>query len=282
MDTKDSFSRRNNFEVIQPKEIKFRNEAPISLRLLLASIANSPSNFFTNIKTYRSLINGVLLEPNDPNNWSYDNIYSEIYYQLKACEWFRIYDIVEKIYDEINYDLRDKFTEIINNHFLKEGIGWKLEEGKVLYRGEPSFESITYEVVHQLSISETEKSANEFKEAFTCLSRKPNPDLSGAIIRAMNGLECLINKIENNNQTLAKLLQEQKHINEPLRTGIEKLYAYSHQARHLKEQNQFTYQETELLVSVSAAVATYIHKLNFPNNQKSESNSNYDDDDIPF
>lgn len=283
MDSKVSFSKRNNFEVFQQKEIIIRNDVPKSLRELIVSFVNYESKLSLNSEILYDLIQTELQKPKYLiNDWP-EKIYIGIINSILDCEWYSIYNIIERIYENINYNEKPIFTEIINNHFLKEGIGWKVEEGKVLYRGEPSFESITKETVVQLSISETEKSANEFKEAFTCLSRKPNPDLSGAIIRAMNGLECLINKIENNNKTLGDLIKHQLFIKEPLKTGIEKLWAYSQQARHIKEENQFTYQETELLVSVSAAVATYLHKLNFPINQKSENNSYFeDDDDIPF
>lgn len=290
MDNNNSFSKRNNFEVIQPKEITVRNDAPNSLRDLLISFANENSSYTMDnkqldTKEYRDLINSELGKSNNPNSWSKVNLYSEIYHLLTGCNWFKVYDVIEKLYLKVSYEKKDSFTEEINNHFINNGIGWKLEEGKVVYRGDSSFEQITKSNLEQLDISETEKSAKEFKEAFACLSRRPEPDLIGAVTRAMSGLECLIKRIENSNLTLGKLIQDQTNIKEPLKTGVEKLWAFAQSARHPKELNELNYQETELLVSISSAVATYLHKLTFPNSEIKKNKSyleDDDEDDVPF
>lgn len=283
MITEKSFSQRNNFEIVNHIEITIRNEAPDSLRELLISFGNSPITYMNSIEQFRSIVTKELQVSNNPNNWSYSNIYSEILYHLKECEWYKIYNIIEKIYNLVKTSEKKTFSEEINNHFINNGIGWKLENGKVVYRGDQSFEAITKETVLQLSIPETERSLNEFKEAFLDLSRKPKPDLTGAAIRAFNGLECMVNKIDEKEMTFGKLIKGNKNIPPPLNLGVEKLWSFATEtARHAKEGGNLTVIETELLVSVSAAVATYLHKLKF-GNTIIVNFSNFDgDEDPPF
>ncbi len=150
MDSKVSFSKRNNFEVIQQKEIIIRNDAPKSLRELIVSFVNYESKLSLNSEIFYDLIQTELQKPKYLiNDWP-EKIYTGILNSILDCEWYSIYNIIERIYENINYNEKPIFTEIINNHFLKEGIGWKVEDGKILKRGGDIDEYVQNELENEI------------------------------------------------------------------------------------------------------------------------------------
>src|SRR5690606_4576143 len=77
------------------------------------------------------------------------------------------------------------FSEEINRYFRGRGIGWQLSEGHIEVRGPESFEKSLHDA--HLSFEETGRNtaASELHEAILDLSRRPDPDLTGAIQHAM-------------------------------------------------------------------------------------------------
>ncbi len=264
------FSERYGFSP-QPAPITVRQDAPRDLRGLIPSFAYqcdlSPG-------TLRSLVCAVTLRTEDPNNYSASDIEDEVRDILARCDWFDVYDIIERIATTLKdlsedfFDDREDrvacFASRINRLFSKHGIGWQLIDGRIEVRGEEVFEAVTRPAIEALEDAGLATTADEIHEALKDLSRRPKPDITGAIQHAMAAVECLACKVTGDKRTLGKIIK--KHptlLPRPLDEGIEKLWGFtSEQGRHLHEGQAPSYEEAELAVTVAAAVCTYLrHKL---------------------
>ena len=55
---------------------------------------------------------------------------------IENCEWNRIYDIIEQFYCEVSPLSQNDFEKKVNEYFLMNGIGWKMEKGIIEARGD--------------------------------------------------------------------------------------------------------------------------------------------------
>ena len=104
---------------------------------------------------------------------------------------------------------------------------------------------------------------NEIKEALTDLSRRPNPDITGAIQHSLASLECVCRVVSGDPKaTLGDLIRRNPDIiPRPLDQAIEKIWGYaSEQGRHLKEGKIPAYEEAELIVEITIAISIYLGK----------------------
>ena len=93
------------------------------------------------------------------------------------------------------------------------------------------------------------------------LSKRPEPDLTGAVQHAMAALECTAREITKNpSATLGDILR--RHTNlfpKPLNEAVPKLWGYaSETGRHLREGRTPTRLEAELIVGVASSCCTYL------------------------
>lgn len=259
-DWQESFSRRHGYRPAR-QEISIREDAPEELRVHLLETAReiglSPS-------ALRRIICRVLRRRPDAYNWSeYPNVWNEVQELVYNCEWFRVYDIVEAIYQHLaEYDLAaDRFEEAINDYFHEDGVGWQLAEGKILVRGAESFD-LAVRTAEQVLLGTGRATArNEIHEALLDLSRRPVPDLSGSLHHAMAALECVAREIAGDPKaTLGKILDRTPGlIPRPLDEALSKMWGYASQVgRHVQEGRTPSREETELVVGVVAAATTYL------------------------
>jgi len=261
---KDRFSERFNFDQVNQVEIKIRHEAPHKLRAILPILAKEVG---LSPKPLRELVCQVLREAPDLNNWTdYPNITSEIDQLLQECQWYKIYDVIEEIYSELyrraNIELAEYFTSEINKFFYENGIGWKLENDQIEMRGSEAFEKMLKTATKTLEDSDRKTAKTEIHEALNDLSRRPIPDITGAIQHAMAALECLSRDVSNSKYTLGKLIQKNPDLfPNPLGDAIEKIWGYaSNRGRHLLEDDNPTQEEAELIVGLVCTLATYLSK----------------------
>jgi len=89
----DSFSKRHGFHP-EEKEITIRHDASYDMRGVIVDIAYGNS-FIP--KTLRPVVCRALRKRPDLNNWSeYPNIDEEIRNLLDDCEWYKVYDVIER------------------------------------------------------------------------------------------------------------------------------------------------------------------------------------------
>jgi hypothetical protein len=195
----DPFSRRFGYSPTA-KPIIVREDAPPDLRFAVAELAREQK---LSPHEQRGIVCRVLLTAPNSNNWSaYPNVWDEVRELLESCDWYKIYDIIEAYYDalvdEFMPDERaEKFEKGINDFFRDRGIGWQLQSGKIVVRGSEAFSAVTSTAAEELAKHKRPIAANELHEAIIDLSRRPKPDVTGAIQHAMAAVECVAREISD-------------------------------------------------------------------------------------
>lgn len=260
--TDQRFSERLGLRADEEVEISVRADAPYELRGVLVDLAYECG---MSPKPLRSVVCRILRKRPDPDNWSeFPNIDGELRHLIDECEWYFVYDIVEAIAQKMseavfNYD-SEQFAQELNVYFVRNGIGWKLT-GTTIEAREPQSLENTISRAKKTLEQRAPTAHKELAEALRDLSRRPDPDVTGAIQHAMASLECLARQITGNSRaTLGEILKRNPELlSPPLDQAISKLWGYaSEYARHVRESRVASFREAQLLVGVCAAVATYL------------------------
>ena len=267
MNERIKFSDRGTHFTPKETEITIRNDAPLKLRGVLPLIAHELG---LSPKPMRKIVCRILRERPDSNNWTeYPNIEDEVKELIDNCQWYEVYDIIEEVYGALNSSGRtkeaEKFSVEINNFFVKEGIGWQFKEGLVEIRGPEAFESAVTEARDTLEEDGRITASNEIHEALLDLSRRPKPDLTGALQHSVAALECVARDVTGKPKlNLERIIK--KHpglIPPPLDEAVVKIWGFSsEQGRHLREGRNPDFKEVELIVGLSSVVASYLSKKN--------------------
>lgn len=253
------FSRREDVALKVP-EVSIITDAPDSLRNYLFLIILQTDLGLKEIRRCLSCYSRA----EDPQNWGEnDFMKEEIRRLIQDCEWFYVYDVIEAIYQKLTKDKQETFSQEINRFFCKEGIGWKLQDGLIQYRGNEDGELILKSACQDLEQKGQETSTNELREAIKDFSRKPNPDLTGVIQHSNAALECLARKYADMpNKTLGKIITDKRDcFPQPIDEAIHKLWGYaSNYGRHVQEGNPPSREEAELVLYLSASLCSYLSK----------------------
>ena len=241
-------------------QITVREDAPSELRGAIPLIAEGagmrPSDM-------RRVICRVLLVRPDPDNWSeYPNIRHEVDRLMDRAPWHKIYDIAEALYAALIPDHDTiEFERRLNDFFVENGIGWELRSGRITHRGSEAFAKSTHEVPDRLDESGFPSAANEMREALRDISRRPVPDITGAVQHAMAALEATARKVagQSKRRTLGQFVPK-LDLPAPLDQAVEKLWGYTSQhGRHILEGEQAAeLAEVELIVTVAGALCAFL------------------------
>ncbi|WP_082547614.1 hypothetical protein [Rhodanobacter sp. Soil772] len=264
------FSERNGLYP-PDAEITARHEAPEALRATLIGLAYRSGLKPSDLR--RLVCDALFLAP-DANNWSETpNIDEEVRGYLRDCDWFHAYDIIEIIYrylvthPNIGAFLGDVsglhghalFEGELNRYFRFSGLGWQLSNGIIEYRGTEVFEDTLQDAAKQLNAVNRHTSAYELHEAIRDLSRRPEPDVTGAIQHAMAALECVARDVGESKDTLGTIVSRRRDLfPAPLDIVVEKAWGWSSNfGRHLQEGKSPSIEEAELLVGISGSLCRY-------------------------
>ncbi len=261
------FSKRHGYRHAAP--ITVREEAPARLREGLVMIASEEG---LSADSLRWAVCQALRRTPDRGNWSGENVWNEAASLIEGCEWFEVYDIAEKLHAQLAQlarrpDVRisgdpDSFAAKLNDLMIEVGIGWKMVDGQIEFRGGEGFERAVQNAKADLEAAKRSTAESEMHEALRDLSRRPTPDRTGAVQHAMAALECLARDVTGDKKTLGDLLSRYKTqlaIPEPLHTAVEKAWGFaSDRGRHLREGREPTAAEAELIVSLCAALVTFL------------------------
>jgi hypothetical protein len=261
MTNKETFSKRQGHFSIKEKEITVREDAPEGLRgfikMAFYDLNKNPSDL-------RAITSRVLKIAPDSNNWSeYPNIDWEVGQHLENCDWYLVYDIIEVIIQKLNPKDKEIFTSEINEYFITNGIGWKIVNEQIETRGDDVFETAVKTVVSVLETAKLKTAQTEIREALNDLSRRPTPDITGAIQHSLACLECITREFTGDTKsTLGDLMKKFPGVIPiPLDQAVTKIWGFtSEQGRHLREGQTPEYLEAELVVEVTSAIATYLGK----------------------
>lgn len=254
----ERFSDRHGYRGAE-LEITVREDAPESLRFAIPLIAQDAG---MSPGAMRRIVCAVLLVRPDPSNWSeYPNVWEEVNGLIANCPWFKVYDIAEALHAAFApyADRAAAFQERLNQYFRENGVGWQMTEGRIVYRGSEAFAETTREAAEVLARAGRSAAANEIHEALADISRRPAPDVTGAIQHSIAALECTARDVTGEpNLTLGRLLPRLA-LAPPLDTAVEKLWGYaSERARHIREGRAVATEEAELVVTVACAVCTFL------------------------
>lgn len=258
----ESFAKRFGYS-LKEKEITIRDAAPEGLRSYILEVMYDLGYLPSVLRTIVCRV--LKVAPDVQGNWSErPNIDYEVRDHLNNCEWFFVYDVIEAFYAKLrNTDERTKFEDEINDYFKMNGIDWKLTNGIVQVRGDEVFEKSVSKVTGILDAAKLQTAKSEIKEALIDLSRRPHPDLTGAIQHSLASLECVVREVTGDkNSTLGDLMKKFPGvIPPPLDQAVTKIWGFtSEQGRHLREGREPQHLETELVVEVTAAISGYLGK----------------------
>ena len=130
-------------------------------------------------------------------------------------------------------------------------------------RGTEAFEATVHVAVESLDAAGRQTARNEIHEALVDLSRRPEPDVTGAIQHGMAALECVAREACGDPKaTLGDILKRHPDlIPKPLDASVEKAWGYaSEMGRHIREGRQPDRKEAELVVGLAAALSTYLSR----------------------
>ena len=251
------FSERRGYS-LQDAPIRVRKDAPTGLREAIPQIAKQCGMSYSFM---RDQVCRVLLVQPDPYNWSeIPNCRDEVNQLVQACDWFRVYDIAEVLYSQME-DASSKhcFADRLNQFFREQGIGWELINGAIQYRGSETFEESSKRAIEALEGTGRPRAAGEVREALRDISRRPDPDVTGAIQHCTAALEATARDVTGRSKpTLGKLVSK-LGLPKPLDDATEKLWGYAcERARHGREGETLGVAEAELLVSVTGALCTFL------------------------
>lgn len=254
----ESFSKRLGHFTLNEKEITVREDAPEALRNYLRvafyDLDKKPSDLL-------QIVCKALKVPPEGNWTEFPSIDDEIKGLLENCEWFYIYDIIELTIAKLKTVDVENFSSELNEYFIINGIGWKIVNGQIETRGDELFETSVKRAVEVLATANLNTAKTEIKEAINDLSRRPHPDLTGAIQHSLACLECVTREFTGDlNSTIGALIKKFPGvIPSPLDQAVTKIWGFSsEQGRHLREGQEPEYLEVELVVEVSAAISTYL------------------------
>ena len=264
----DRFSQRHGYEP-GDAEITIRLEAPDELRGVLVDIAYECG---MTPHSMRSLVCRTLRVREDPNNWSaFPNVDGELRSHLDSCEWYEVYDILEAVHDEVSggpglrgdHEKATQYGAEVNKYFRRRGYGWQLVDGRLETRGSEGFEHTLAEARKELAEAGRATASSEIHQAISDLSRRPEPDITGAIQHSLAALECVARDVTGDNKaTLGKILSRNPGlVPTPLDQALDKIWGFaSEQGRHLREGRMPNYEEAELAVQIAAAACRYLSK----------------------
>lgn len=269
---KKPFSKRHGYRSVA-KNITIWEAAPENLRYF---VLDKAIELGLRPHSIRGIICDVVRVRPDPENWSeYPNVWGEAQEHAYGCDWFRFYDFIEELHSVLGREWPDDagpedgtnrqlaFQEALNEFFLDEGIGWQMADGEIITRGTETFESNIHSAVEALGAAQRLTAQHEIHEAIVDLSRRPEADLTGAIQHAMAALECVARHVCGDDRaTLGEVIKRYPGvIPKPLDECVAKAWGFaSEMARHIREGRNPERKEVELIVGLSATVATYLSR----------------------
>lgn len=261
-----TFSERHGLETEAPP-IRYREKASANLREMLIGLAEKHGLEPSRI---RAELCELLFVAPDTDNWSeYPNIDNECRYIIKTCAWHEVYDAIEALGQALYgsgfvTDRFEAFQKDINRLLVKEGAAWQMVDGLVVARGSEPFNVMTADAQRTLDETGNSTAASEIHEAIKNISRRPTPDKTGAVHHAMGALECMARSMSSDpKSTLGEVLKKGKThgIPPPLDEAVSKMWGYSSErGRHIREGDEPSFEEAELIVTVAAAICIYLSK----------------------
>ena len=252
-----TFSERHGYKT-DDQPIQFREEASPELRQAIWALVQQCE--LTGIE----LADTVLANVFHPKFGAYRPVLPMAEEAMFECEWNVVYDLVEHFYRAISRRSSrqaQRFEQGVNEYFRKYGYGWKVVGGVIEVRGPEAVQSTIEGAIATLKDAGKTTAANELKEALHDLSRRPEPDITGAIQHAGAALECVAREASGDpKRTLGAIVAKYPDLlPKPLDNAVEQIWGYvSNQGRHLKEGDDARHDVAYLVTGLAAAIAAFM------------------------
>jgi hypothetical protein len=273
------FSKRQGY--VRPKEIVYRDELSDELRQPIIDIIRRGASWEVSRETINRIFNPYGLDAipkrDGPIITTSEEVhpdFTDIKRVLLACEWFRLYDLLEDIFDQMYFHDTElsspdeepqahPFQEKLNEYFVHAGIGWQMAGGKIIARGDYAFERIVQTAETELKAEGRSTAGERIENAIRNLSLRPKPDFSGAISHATGAMECVLYDITGKGMTFGDYVKRCPDLFPgAMKTAFSSLWGYASEegARHGKEGVEPPHEEAEFIVGLAAALATYLNR----------------------
>lgn len=262
MDPNAPFSKRYGY-ALPEAEITVREDAPDVVRSVVLALADA---YGISPDILRSTICAVLMRIPDRNNWSAGNVTREAEHLLEDAPWFRVYDVAERLHDvvERGWGTGQDFAAGLNEAFREQGVGYEMKDGRIVGRGSLAFREATEEAVRLMEAADKPTAAMEMRQALADITRRP-PDITGAVQHGMAALECTARDVTGQPRLNLGQLLPSLGLPKPLDEAVGKLWGFASQrGRHIAEGKDPSFEEAELVVTVSSAVSVYLLRKSNP------------------
>jgi AbiJ N-terminal domain 4 len=257
------FSKRFGFTTEAP--ITVRTDAPPDFRRAVISLG---SHYMLGGTEMARVVRQVLAHHRLRSDYFLTNDTRKIEDLVEQCAWYRIYEVAEAIYTNLKRDpsallLRkaERFEAEINDYCRAHGIGWRMVAGRFEARGPEVQDFLEKRVENNLRIAKKNTSAEELRKAIEDLSRRPRPDVTGAVQHVGAALECLARDVCGDPKlSLGDIIKEHPSLFPgPYRKIAEGIWGIvSNKGRHLREGGEPTFDEAMVLVGLVSAMCTYL------------------------
>ncbi len=256
----EPFSKRYGYSL--PTKVGVRDDAPPEVRSAIVFVCSELGTCLLPWQVQKAICDVQKRIVPAPTGGAVT--WTDVQEMLMACDWTQVYDAVERVDQLLRAEQwyqksAESFEHQINGLFIDHGIGWKLEEGELKVRGEEEFEFVSRRAREELALANKSVAEHEMAEVVRSLSRRPDPNITGAIRHAIAALEAYCrDELGDPNANVTTRIVELK-LPKPLDEALLKLWAYANdQARHMRDSNNPGNAEAELVVSVAAAAIVYI------------------------
>lgn len=264
------FSKRHGFE---PRPAKLTREGNSDALQSFVLRHLSQSAHGSEIHTVRELVSKTLNYVPNPGNQMIADIWGEIEHAVRRCPWFMLYNLIEELYRLRGNWGQKEFTDEVNSFFEDENFGWQLRAvplddfggvltaPEIVIRGDEAFEETVARGVNCLRESGMTNATTELHEAIADLSRRPGPDLTGAVHHSIAALECATaESCGEPGKTLGEIVKRNPaKFPAPLGEAVSKLYGFaSDRGRHVSEGRAPTVAQAEFVVRMSAALIALV------------------------
>lgn len=255
-----SFSARNNLREADTPII-VTNDAPEEFRLWLINLVN---RLELSIEKIRASVCACTYQAEDQNNWFPNNfMLSEARDKLLQAQWYYVYDVAEDLYKQLPLNKKGVYVEELNTFFYTNGYGWQINNDGIILRRGNVIENNNFNYALD-ALANLSTAQNELKNALHDLSKRPLPDLTGAVHHSLASIECLLRDIFNlPNESLGDIVRRNRNnITSPLDVVIEKLWGYaSNHGRHVGEGTEPTFEEAQFVLYTTSSIVTFITKI---------------------
>jgi len=260
------FSARNGYGE-DFAEVTIREDAPQELRHFVIRFAEDSGLLISGI--LEVVCNTLMKVPE--GNWGEEYIRKEVQELLLACPWYKVYDVAESLHEHMKQRnlaasnvggcANEAYAQKFNQFCLEKGIGWQFQNGKVIARGTGISEAIVQRAKADLLQSGHQTAHNELYQAYIDISKRPVPDLTGAVQHSLAALECTAKEISGlQNATLGDIVKKSPQLfPPPLNEITVKIWGFASQkGRHLREGQTPSFAEAMLMIGLSAAIASFL------------------------